>query len=296
MHYQLKEHHPILYKVLSDAESSSGSNSTCVASMPRGQQKLPELFKRQQAFPRTSSKWVKLTESLCYFLAKDTLPFDTVNGSGFRKFLEDLEPRYKPPDRKTISTVYMPRLYKAKKESILQELHSCRAFRFTTDMHVDITIHPFLFELYCSFITDEYHLKHYFLETKEFTESHTAQNIAEKMTSIINERGLESADLIAVATDNASNIRAALYILQCLHMPCFSHVLNLAVEKAMAVPGVSRVLACCCQLTSHFHCSTNVSYVFKRKQADLHSVQHNLLHDVITRWNSSNYMIERIVE
>ena len=94
MHYHLKEHHPILYKTLSDAESSSGSNSTCVASMPRGQQKLPELFKQQQAFPRTSSKWVKLTESLCYFLAKDTLPFDTVNGSGFRKFLEDLEPKY----------------------------------------------------------------------------------------------------------------------------------------------------------------------------------------------------------
>ena len=154
----------------------------------------------------------------------------------------------------------------------------------STHSYLSFTIH---------FITDE---KHYFLEAKEFTESHTAQNIAEKMTSIINEWGLESADLIAAITDNASNIRTALHILQCLHMPCFSHVLNLAVEKAMAVPGVSGVLACCCQLTSHFHRSTNASCVFKRKQADLHSVQHNLLHDVITRWNSSYYMIERIVE
>ena len=74
-------------------------------------------------------------------------------------------------------------------------------------------------------------------------------------------------------------------------MPCFSHVLNLAVEKAMAVPGVSKALA-----HSHFHRSTNASYVLKRKQADLHSVQHNLLHDVVTRWNSSYYMIERVVE
>jgi len=85
---------------LSDVESSSSRNSTRVASMPRGQQKLSKLFRQQQAFPRTSSKWVKLTESFCYFLAKDTLPFDTVNGSGFRKFLLDLEPRYKPLDRK----------------------------------------------------------------------------------------------------------------------------------------------------------------------------------------------------
>ena len=146
------------------------------------------------------------------------------------------------------------------------------------------------------FISGEYHLKHYLLETKEFTEAHTAENIAEEMTSIVNEWGLECADLIAATTDNASNIKAALHILQCLHMPCFSHVLNLAVEKAMAVPGVSRALARCRQLTSHFHRSTNASYVLKRKQADLHSVQHNLLHDVITRWNSSYYMIKRVVE
>ena len=288
MHYHLKEHHPILYKVLSDAESSSSSNSTRVASMPRGQQKLPKLFKQQQAFPCTSSKWVKLLSSKRYSLL-------TVNGSGFRKFLEDLEPRYKPPDRKIISTVYMPRLYKAKKESILPELHSCRAFGFTTDMWTSRSTHSYV-SFTVHFITDEYHLKHHLLETKEFTESHTAQNIAEEMTSIINEWRLESADLIAATTDNASNIRAALYILQCLHMPCFSLVLNLAVEKAMAVPGVSRALARCCQLTSHFHRSTNASYVFKRKQADLHSVQLNLPHDVITRWNSSYYMVERVAE
>ena len=82
-------------------------------------------------------------------------------------------------------------------------------------------------------------------ETKEFTEAHIAENIAEEMTSIVNEWGLESADLITATTDNASNIKAALHTLQCLHMSCFSHVLNLAVEKAMAVPGVSRALARC---------------------------------------------------
>ena len=294
MCYHLKEHHPTLYKALSDADSSS-SSSTHVASVPRGQQKLPELFRQQEAFPRSSSKWIKLTESLCYFLAKDTLPFNTVNGSGFQKFLLDLEPRYKPPDRKTISTVYMPKLYKGKKESIRQGLRSCKAFGFTTDMWTSRSTHSYV-SFTVHFISDEYHLKHHLLETKEFTEAHTAENIADEMTSIITEWELESADLIAATTDNASNIKAALDILQCLHMPCFSHVLNLAVEKAMAVPGVSRALARCRQLTSHFHRSTNASYVLKRKQADLHSVQHNLLHDVVTRWNWSYYMVKRVVE
>ena len=77
----------------------------------------------------------------------------------------------------------------------------------STHSYVSFTVH---------FITDEYHLKHHLLETKEFTEAHTAENIVEEMTSIISEWGLESADLIAATTDNASNIKAALHILQCL--------------------------------------------------------------------------------
>ena len=138
----------------------------------------------------------------------------------------------------------MPKLYKGKKESIRQGLRSCKAFGFTTDMWTSRSTHSYV-SFTVHFISDEYHLKHHLLETKEFTEAHTAENIADEMTSIITEWGLESADLIAATTDNASNIKAALDILQCLqylHMPCFSHVLNLAVEKAMAVPELLPVV------------------------------------------------------
>ena len=110
------------------------------------------------------------------------------------------------------------------------------------------------------------------------------------MYCIFNEWELDTVDLIAATTDNASNIKAVLQQLECLHIPCFSHVLNLAVEKAMAI------LSRCRELTSHFHRSANASYVLKRKQTDLHSSQHSLTHDVVTRWNPSYYMVERVVE
>ena len=285
MRFHLKERHPLLFRALGDdGSSSSGSNSTC---LPPGQQRITEVFHQQEPFSRNSSKWIKLTESLCYFLAKDTQPFDTVNGAGFQKLVH----RYKLTDRKTISTMYMPRIYKSKREVIQQELrNSCKEFSFTTDMWSSRATHSYVsFTLH--YINEDYQLKHYLLETKEFTESHAGDNIAEEICCIISEWELETVDLIAATTDNASNIKAALQSLQCLHMPCFSHVLNLAVEKAMAIPGVSQALAHCRQLTSHFHRSTNACYVLKRKQIDLHSPQHNLTHDVVTRWNSSYYML-----
>jgi len=68
------------------------------------------------------------------------------------------------------------------------------------------------------------------METKEFTDAHTANNIAEEMRNILSELELDTIDLVAATTDNAANIKAALQQLGCLHMPYFSHVLNLAVE------------------------------------------------------------------
>lgn len=106
--------------------------------------------------------------------------------------------------------------------------------------YVNIKVLPFLrYSFTIHFINEEYHIKHYLLENKEFTEAHTAGNIAEEMKSVIAEWGLDSVDLIAATTDNVSNMKAALQLTDCLHMPCFSHIINLTIEKAMAVPGIS---------------------------------------------------------
>ena len=129
-----------------DGSSSSGSNSTC---LPPGQQRITEVFHQQEPFSRNSSKWIKLTESLCYFLAKDTQPFDIVNGAGFQKLVHDLELRYKLPDRKTVSTMYMPWIYKSKSEAIQQELcNTCKEFSFTTDMWSSRASHIMLVSLF----------------------------------------------------------------------------------------------------------------------------------------------------
>ena len=42
--------------------------------------------------------------------------------------------------------------------------------------------------------------------------------------------------------------------------------------------------------------SSKSSYVHRQKQADLHHPQMNLVQDVVTRWTSSYYMIEHIVQ
>jgi len=68
---------------------------------------------------------------------------------------------------------------------------------------------------------------------------------------------------------------------------CFSDTLQLAVEKAMTLLEVSRALARCRCLVSHFNHSSKSTYLLEQKQEDLHHRQHSLLHDAATRWNSA---------
>uniref|UniRef100_A0A1X7U5F9 HAT C-terminal dimerisation domain-containing protein n=1 Tax=Amphimedon queenslandica TaxID=400682 RepID=A0A1X7U5F9_AMPQE len=78
--------------------------------------------------------------------------------------------------------------------------------------------------------------------------------------------------------------------------PCFSHCLNLAVEKACSIAEVCKVIARCRRLVTHFHHSSKDTYILKQKQTDLHVKEQNVIQDVTTRWNSSYYMIARVVE
>ena len=59
---------------------------------------------------------------------------------------------------------------------------------------------------------------------------------------------------------------------------------------------VSKALGRARRLVSHFHHSTKSLYVLKQKQYDLHVDKLNLIKDVVTRWNSSYYMMERIIQ
>ena len=79
-------------------------------------------------------------------------------------------------------------------------------------------------------------------------------------------------------------------------MPCFSHTLQLAVQVAMKLPAVSRAIARCKRLINHFHHSVQSTQILRSKQKSLKHPQHSLIQEVSTRWNSSYYMMERIIK
>ena len=100
---------------------------------------------------------------------------------------------------------------------------------------------------------------------------------------------------MAATTDNGTNIVCALEQLGWHNIRCFAHTLQPAVLKAVDLPDVSKALARCRNLVSHFNRSAKSTNLFKKKQTNLKHKSLCLIQEVATRWNSSYYMAERIL-
>ena len=94
------------------------------------QRLITAVFQQLSPIAHSSSRWKALTDSVCFCIAKDMLPYDTVTDPGFRHMLHTFEPRYVSPDRKTIARHYMPLLYEREKAKVT----SARPLGYSTSL------------------------------------------------------------------------------------------------------------------------------------------------------------------
>ena len=125
------------------------------------------------------------------------------------------------------------------------------------------------------------------------TERHTADNLARELTRVSEEWGVKDK-IVACVTDNAANIVSAVRYLHWDHIPCFAHVLNLIVRAALKM--VQSIVQKVKAIVEFFHRSTVASEKLKATQQQMGQEQLRLKQDVATRWNSTFYMLKRILE
>ena len=95
----------------------------------------------------------KITQGICRFIKMDMLPASVVEGEGFRKLLNLLEPAYHILSRRTITRLIETH-YEERKQELLKELCTAEKVALTTDCWTALTAESYI-TITCHYISDD---------------------------------------------------------------------------------------------------------------------------------------------
>ena len=256
----LKNRHPRQYAEINDVERPGTTMPT--------QRTIKESFESGQKYPRTSKQWQQLTDAVSYTIAKDMMPFTTVERPGFKRLLSVFDKKYELPGRKYFSQTAIPSLYCTTREKVEAELQSIEFFSATTDLWSSETLHPFM-SYTVHFINNSWQYRSLRLQTSFLPSDHTADNLAEALTAALESWSLKEDKQICITTDSGANIISATNKLGWQRLSCFGHNLNLAVTKALKDdPRIARALGLSRKIVSSFSTSWKRRRELKRVQVE----------------------------
>ena len=221
-------------------------------------------------------------------------PVSIVEDEGFKRLVTLLDSRYDIPSRRTIMRM-LPEKYRKVRAAVEVLLVETEYVSLTTDIWTSRATQGYI-TLTAHFLTHSWELKNVVLETFNLTCEHTAENIASILKRIVREWRIEDK-VVAIVTDNASNITAAVKLTGWRHIPCFAHTLNLVVQEAIkADSALVMVKKKCKDIVAYFHHSAKAMDKLREIQKQVGAPENKLIQEVDTTWNSTFYMFERMLQ
>ena len=181
----------------------------------------------------------------------------------------------------------------------MEHLQAASYIALTSDVWTSLATQSYI-SATAHFITSEWELSSCVLQTLHFPESHTGVHISEKLKEICSNFNVPYDKVVAVVHDQGSNMQASLRILHddsgWASVNCAAHTLQLCVNEGLQIRSIAALLASGRKLVGHFKHSSKATAALAQKQKQMNMPVKRLIQDCPTRWNSSFYMLERILE
>ena len=257
-------------------------------------QSIATAFEKGNKFPTDSVKAKNLNKKVMEFIALDDQPFSVVGDVGFRGLVEYMEPRYTLPSRRHLAKVCLPELYSVVADHIHHLLSGdVPAISFTTDIWSSDCSPVSMLSLTAQWIDTKFNLVKAVLHSQEFTGSHAANVISETFEKMFETWKIPKSKVHAVVRDNARNMAKAMRDSKLTSFGCMAHSLQLGIhDGVLTQPSVTKALTICRKIVGHFKHSP---LAYSRLQAVQTKVK-RLQQDVPTRWNSTFFMMESLLE
>ncbi|XP_033968166.1 zinc finger BED domain-containing protein 4 [Pseudochaenichthys georgianus] len=248
----------------------------------------------------------KITKLIAEMLALDLQPSAMVENAGLNRLLEFLQPQYSLPTSSYFTSTAIPDMYERVKEVVLTHLKEAEGgvVHFTTSIWVSsqtreyltLTAHWATYESSVRPQGQDFHCSA-LLSVSQIDCDQDMHDIPKQLEylwdSWVTSSGLKKGFTV---TDN-NTIRNTLEDHGHVAMQCFGHTIDLIVSEAIKSQRmVQNLLSIARKICERVHRSAKA----KEKLAELQRVhelpENQLIQDVPSKWRTSFFMLERLVE
>lgn len=261
------------------------------------QSNIKDCFASSSQWDHDDVRAKELHYAIAEMIVIDNQPLSIVGNIGFSKLIKKLKPKYTIPSRKHITDVVIPDIYNRTKNVLKVQITEAVVISCTTDMWTNNNNMQSFISLTVHWITNDFLQKHSVLQMKHFSGQHTGDNIRKAISGILTYWDIPIEKIHVILRDNGANIVKGLNESTYTPIPCFIHTLQLVINDAINIQeNIVQMITASRRIVTHFHHSENAQEKLKKHQHELGLPVHELTQDVRTRWNSTYYMLVRLVE
>ena len=162
-------------------------------------------------------------------MAVNSQPFSIVEDIGFLRLMGNVCPKYTMPSRKYFAEKIIPEMYTTIKVRLLQDIHGKFSISFTTDIWSREAGGDSFINWTAHYINKNYVREECVLQVCSFPGSHTAINISEMITMLLDTWSIEKSRVHIVIRDNVTNMVAGIRDCKLPAIGCAIHTLQLVV-------------------------------------------------------------------
>lgn len=262
------------------------------------QQKITSSFEKMQKWKPDDPKSIRLDNIVMEMIAIGNYPFTVVKEMGFNRLVNYLNPRAVLKSDKFYREKLLP-TYEGVKNKIRILIDNAQYLSFTSDVWTNKASTTSLLSLTGHYINPEKGTRlKLVLAAAPLAENHTSGYLKDVLLKIISDYNIPSEKIHVLVHDNGNNITKAIHDANVFESArCLAHTLQLVIEDAIHTQrSVNDMLAKARNIVGYFNRSEQGRRYLKAIQLEVGAPQHQLIQSVVTRWNSTFEMLQRLVE
>jgi len=250
-------------------------------------------------FYNTEKSEKTFDECLMEFIVKGMHSFSIVGEKEFLNLLKSINKDVKVMSRQTLQINCLKKFEECEL-IVIEKLKNVNSkISITTDIWTSLANRSYA--VITAHFNDNNNLNHILIDFSLLPSPHNGENIMKRLKETFEKYDITSK-VIAVTSDNAKNNIRAMQLLQNwfkeksvnvyhenLHIRCFAHVLNIAVQEGLKCIEINNLRS----LISDITCSPKKNQILEETAKSLKVTSLKLKMDVKTRWNSFYDMLDR---